>query len=56
MSEEQYSESKDVGRKISFFEKLLPIWIIMCMALDFKPFLLGQGYHQGHRQYQSPTQ
>lgn len=33
MSEEQYSESKDVGRKISFFEKLLPIWIIMCMAL-----------------------
>ena len=33
MSEGQKSESEDVGRKISFFEKLLPIWIIMCMAL-----------------------
>ena len=27
------SESKEVGRKIGFFEKLLPIWIIMCMSL-----------------------
>ncbi|TFF99064.1 MAG: hypothetical protein EU540_07315 [Promethearchaeota archaeon] len=33
MSEDKNTESKDVGRKISFFEKLLPIWIIMCMAL-----------------------
>ena len=32
MSEDKNTESKDVGRKISFFEKLLPIWIIMCMA------------------------
>jgi ACR3 family arsenite transporter len=33
MSEGQNSESEDIGRSISFFEKLLPIWIIMCMAL-----------------------
>ena len=32
MSEGQNSESKDVGGKISFFDKLLPIWIILCMA------------------------
>ncbi|MFX1259622.1 MAG: ACR3 family arsenite efflux transporter [Promethearchaeota archaeon] len=29
----QSSESKEVGRKISFFEKFLPVWIILCMAL-----------------------
>jgi ACR3 family arsenite transporter len=33
MSEGQNSENIDIGRKISFFEKLLPIWIIMCMTL-----------------------
>ena len=33
MSKGQTSESKDVGRKISFFEKFLPVWILLCMAL-----------------------
>ena len=33
MNEEQTTISQDIGRKISFFEKFLPIWIIMCMAL-----------------------
>lgn len=27
------SKDKEVGRKLSFFEKLLPVWIILCMAL-----------------------
>ena len=33
MSEEKNTISQDIGRKIGFFEKYLPIWIIICMAL-----------------------
>lgn len=31
--EKKEEEEKEVGRKISFFEKFLPVWIILCMAL-----------------------
>lgn len=46
------SESKEVGRKIGFFEKLLPIWIIMCMSLGIFLSLVIPGISEAINSWQ----